>query len=307
MNVSVLLFREASESCNPKTLIEVCQGQDWVVQDLGLVPDSLALKDSLLREPVILFLPAIERDCLGVKLAQQALLHNPCTVIALYGATLPAKQFLCLAYREGVADVIALDADARALSNQVRRLGKRLSDSRTAQHSRSHHEEETQAIRHRWQKAEREGLRLSERLAQLAMTAHRLATGELNLAQLAPTLVIVVASESQSSEADLLARQLGFEPHIARDAASALTLIEEYRPNVILSDCVLEDMQVTEFAKQARQVLGNRPVTIIVWSSTPELEDSLLVPDSGIDDFVLKSPDMEKAPLLTATLLGAIR
>jgi len=307
MKMSVLLMREASESSSAEALIEICRGQDWAVEDLGPVPENGALDSVVPQEPAVLLLPAIERDCLGVKLTQQALLQNSYTVIALYGATLPAKRFLCLAYREGVADVIALEADAETLTNQVRRLGKRLSESRTAQHSDSHHEEETEAIRHLWQRAERETLRLNERLAQLATTAGRLATGQLNLAQLAPTLLIVAASESQSEEADLLARQLGFESHIARDAKSALTLIKEFRPNVILSDSVLEDMQVTDFAKQARQMLGNRPVTIVVWSSTPELEETLLMPDSGIDDFVLKSPEMEKAPLLTASLLGAIR
>ncbi len=312
MKMSVLFMRDPSKSCNAEALIDICRAQDCVVEDLGPVPEKVTLDtmlpDTMLpQEPVVLLLPAIQRDCLGVKLAQQALLHNPYTVIALYGATLPAKQFLCLAYREGVADIIALDADTQTLSTQIRRLGKRLSDSRTAQHSSSHHDEETQAIRHLWQKAEREGQRLNERLAQLATTAGRLGTGQLNLAQMAPTLHIVAASESQSEEADLLARQLGFESRIARHARSALTLIKEYPPDVILSDSVLEDMQVTEFAKQAREALGDRPVTIVVWSSTPELEETLLTPDSGIDDFVLKSPDMEKAPLLTASLLGAIR
>ncbi len=307
MKMSVLLMREASESSSAEALIEICRGQDWAVEDLGPVPEKGALDSVVPQEPAVLLLPAIERDCLGVKLAQQALLHHPYTVAALYGATLPAKQFLCLAYREGVADVIGLDADAHTLSNQVRRLGKRLSDSRVAQHSSSHHEEETQALRQLWQKAEREGLRLSERLAQLATTASRLATGQLNLARLAPTLLIVAASESQSAEADALARQLGFEPRVARDGLSALALIKQCRPSVILSDSVLKDMPVTEFAKQARQELGGSPVIIIVWSGNPELEDQLLVPDSAIDDFVMKSPDMEEARHLTASLLGAIR
>ena len=147
MKMSVLLLREASESRSAESLIEVCREQHWVVEDLGVFSEKMTLDALLPPEPAVLFLPAIERDCLGVKLAQQALLHHPYTVAALYGATLPAKQFLCLAYREGVADVIGLDADAHTLSNQVRRLGKRLSDSRVAQHSSSHHEEETQALR----------------------------------------------------------------------------------------------------------------------------------------------------------------
>jgi hypothetical protein len=50
-------------------------------------------------------------------MAQAALLDAPPKVfdaaprvILLYGPALPEKQFLCLAFREGVDDVVALDA-----------------------------------------------------------------------------------------------------------------------------------------------------------------------------------------------------
>jgi CheY-like chemotaxis protein len=107
--------------------------------------------------------------------------------------------------------------------------------------------------------------------------------------------------------AESLASQMGFQSRICRDGQSAVAEIKEWHPNVILSDSVLEDMQVTEFAQQARTALGDRPAIIIAWSSSPELQDTLLAPDTGIDDFILKSPDMEQDSQLTATLLGAIR
>ena len=55
------------------------------------------------------------------------------------------------------------------------------------------------------------------------------------------------------------------------------------------------------------QRVGNKPVFVVAWSSSPEAEDTLLAPDTGIDDFVLKSTTSEGTGLLAAALLGGLR
>lgn len=66
-------------------------------------------------------------------------------------------------------------------------------------------------------------------------------------------------------------------------------------------------MSAKAFAPAARQALGNKPVVIIAWSSSPETEDAILAPKTGIDDFVLKTTNSEGANLLAAALLGGLR
>ena len=90
-------------------------------------------------------------------------------------------------------------------------------------------------------------------------------------------------------------------------AKEALEQIKKQPPQVILTDGTLADMDAKAFAPAVRKVLGNKPVVIIAWSSSPEAEELLLAPDSGIDDFVLKSTTSEGTGLLAAALLGSLR
>ena len=109
------------------------------------------------------------------------------------------------------------------------------------------------------------------------------------LTESAPSVLIVASSSSQASSAAELCRRVGFNTHLAHTGKYGLEQIRKNPPRVILTDGTLPDMNATAFAPAARKALGNKPVVIVAWSSSPESEEALLAPDSGIDDFVLKS------------------
>ena len=134
-----------------------------------------------------------------------------------------------------------------------------------------------------------------------------MATGQLHIAGSAPSVLIVASSNSQASSAAELCRRLGFKTHLAHTGKDGLEQISENPPRVILTDGTLPDMNATAFAPAARKALGNKPVVIVAWSSSPEAEEILLAPDAGIDDFVLKSTTSEGTGLLAAALLGGLR
>lgn len=273
-----------------------------------VLPDTPeALAESIDADANIIFLPALEEDCLGVKYAQAARLDNPLPAIVLYADKLPASEFLCLAFREGADDVLATQAGDEAVQNAVvraRRLVKsRLEDSGSG----SGGLRESNDLQQKCSWLERQNARLEERLLALASAASRLASGELRLAESAPYLIICAASKPQSASAAEVGEHLGFDVHIAMSGSEALEEMKKRSPQVILSDGTLPDMNVTELAAAARKAIGNKPVIIIAWSSNPELEDRLLKPESGIDDFVQKSATTTGTGLLAAAFLGALR
>jgi DNA-binding response OmpR family regulator len=69
----------------------------------------------------------------------------------------------------------------------------------------------------------------------------------------------------------------------------------------------LPDSDVCKLAQDLRKKLEDLPVVIVAWSSSPEQESRVLVPGSGVDDFVTKGTTGEARQLLTAALLGSLR
>ncbi len=304
---SVLLWRGDQECDSLDLLARCCQQQNLEVKEQDKVPDDLAVGPLLQSEPAILMIPAIKSDCLGVKLAQEAMsLTVPCA-IALYGDQLPAKEYLCLAFRAGIDEVISLKSSMDLLNVQIRRLCRNLGLRIKAfgQTSELHHEINT--LTSQCEKLQRESARNQERLLALAHTAGRLATAELEPAKSHPRLLIVATSKYQAARAEGRARQLGFDVYTVPNAQAALNDLAKSPPRIILCDSVLPDMDVAVFVKAARSALGDTPVFIIAWSSNAQTEDSLLSPEVSIDDFVLKSANNENSPFLTGALLGGLR
>lgn len=117
----------------------------------------------------------------------------------------------------------------------------------------------------------------------------------------------MATSNSQASSAVELSRRLGFDPQVAHTGKDGLEQINKCPPRVILTDGTLADMNAMAFAPAARKALGNKPVVIVAWSNSPKAEETLLAPDTGIDDFVPKSTTSEGTGLLAAALLSGLR
>ena len=302
-----LFLRTEDDFCNLEPLIECCRQEQFEVEDCGQTPDYELLKSLLPSTPTVLFVPAIEEDCQGVKLAQDALSEKLPRVIVLYAPSMPSREFLCLAFREGVDDIVTLDADAETLNSKLKRADHVLQVRLDLAETGGQLQQKIKSLQLRCEQLERKNAKWEERLLALSSTATRMATGQLRLAEDAPSLLIVATSNSQASSAVKLSRRLGFDPRVAHTGKDGLEQIDKCPPRVILTDGTLADMNAAAFAPAARKALGNEPVVIVAWSSSPETEGTLLAPDTGIDDFVLKSTTGEGTGLLAAALLGGLR
>lgn len=301
---AVFLHDDTPPACMEQVLA-CCRQEQFDVTQCTPAGDDQQIRQSLPAEPYLVFLPPMQEDCLSVKLAQVTQVQGPPRVVVLCSDDMPDGRYLCLAFREGVDDVIAADGPAEQVAVQVRRAGKLLADRRkwAAQSDQVRVESLQQTCRH----LEHRNALLDERLQALASTVGRLATGELRLAESAPALLIVAASASQASSAVELTRHLGFDVKTASSAADALDQLAKRPVRVLLVDGTLPDADAATFARQARKALGDRPVVIIAWSSSPQAEDDLLTPGSGVDDVVLKSNTAAGRNHLVASLFGALR
>ncbi len=295
-------------------LVSMCRRENLEVMVWDTTPALEQLRGSLPQEPAILFLPAVERDCLGVKMAQAALMDAPPKVfdaaprvILLYGPELPSKQFLCLAFREGVDDIVALDAGTEALAVQVARAIRVLRGRIESSLAGGELNTKIRALQRACERFEQQKARWEERYQMLVSTSVRMALGELSLNDLAPRLLIAATSPTQAAAAQDVATQMGFMVQVAHRGADAMEMMEAAPPNVLLTDGTLPDMDATGLAFSARQILGSRPIHVIAWSGSAESEDAFLAPDGGVDDFVLKTPGEVGAHLLAAALLGGLR
>ena len=303
-----------SDGGDMSILAQACAEANLRLEDMGPVPDPEVIGASVPSVPGIVFLPAVEEDCMGVKLVQNVLtqspphhLTGPLRVVVLYASALPSARFLRLAFREGADDVIALNDPDGAPAIHVRRAARVLSGRLEWQRNGGEMGHRVEALRAQVERLERRCARWEERLLALASAAHRMATGELRLSDASPVLLVVSPSQSQAATAAEVAEPMGFQVHTADTGQTGLQQIVATRPSVILTGGTLPDMDGSAFARSARDVLGRRAVIIIAWSSNADAEERLLAPDGGIDDFVLKSAGRETRELLTAALLGALR
>ena len=302
-----LFLKAEDDTCNLEPLIKRCRQEQFEVEECNQPPDHEEIKGLLPSTPTVLFVPAVEEDCLGVKLAQDALNEKLPRVIVLYAPSMPSREFLCLAFREGVDDIIILDADTETLNSKIKRADHILQTRLDSVDAGGQWQQKIKSLNFNCEQLERKNAKWEERLLALSSTATRMATGQLRLAESAPSLLIVATSNSQASSVAELCRRLGFDTHVAHTGKDGLEQISKNPPKVILTDGTLPDMNATSFASAARKALGNNPVVIIAWSSSPEAEDALTAPDAGIDDFVLKSTTREGTGLLAAALLGGLR
>jgi PleD family two-component response regulator len=302
-----LFLRDEGNTCILEPLIKRCRQEQFEVEECNQPPDHETLKSLLPSTPAVLFVPAVEEDCLGVKLAQDALNEKLSRVIVLYAPSMPSREFLCLAFREGVDDIISLDADNETLNSKIKRADHILQVRLDTVDAGGQWQQKMKSLHLHCEQLECKNAKWEERLLALSSTATRMATGQLHIAGSAPSVLIVASSNSQASSAAELCRRLGFKTHLAHTGKDGLEQISENPPQVILTDGTLPDMNAKAFAPAARKALGNKPVVIVAWSSSPEAEEILLAPDAGIDDFVLKSTTSEGTGLLAAALLGGLR
>ena len=102
--------------------------------------------------------------------------------------------------------------------------------------------------------------------------------------------VLVVEDDPVIAEvvADYL-RDAGLEPRQAADGQSALSLAEEWPPDLVVLDLMLPGIDGLEVCRRLRAARdGQHPVPVIMLTALGEESDRVLGLESGADDYVTK-------------------
>ena len=124
--IAVFFSAKEIEPAALKPIIDCCKSEGYEIKDCGEIKDSDSFLKSLPSRQCIVFLPAIEEDCEGIKLAQNALVKLPMHVIIMYAPSLPSKEYLCFAFREAADDMIVLGSEKEVIDMQIKRAERLL-------------------------------------------------------------------------------------------------------------------------------------------------------------------------------------
>ncbi len=301
------LYGIGSSHALTSDLVTCCQHLHLTLHDAGTLSKT-SIKDTFsFDQPTLVLLPVVEKDCLSIKWAQCIQDQAQPVSIGLYGRNLPRKAFLSLAFREGIDDILTLSDGPEMLTIHIRRLLSRLQERIGAHNDHVYRQMSTVDLQEQYEALLRSHARWKERLVSLATCATQLATGERKLAVDPPSLLILVKSKQQAAAVEQIATDLGFQVTLQHSGQSALESINTSAPHIVLVDSLVPDMDLADFVHAARRGRTQSSLTIIAWSSNPEAEDTLMRPEVGLDDFVVKTASGEGTPLLAAALLGGLR
>ena len=119
------------------------------------------------------------------------------------------------------------------------------------------------------------------------------------------TPVRVVVVDDEASLSDLLGMALryeGWEVRTAGDGHTALSVIREFQPDVVVLDIMLPDIDGLQVLKRLRD--GGRDTPILFLTAKDSLDDRIAGLTAGGDDYVTKPFSLEE---LVARLRGLIR
>ena len=116
---------------------------------------------------------------------------------------------------------------------------------------------------------------------------------------------ILVVDDNRDSADTLveLAQEWGYAVHAAYDGNSALEVIREFRPRVVLLDLGLPGMDGYEVARQIRRDASMAAVPLVAFTGYGSAKDHLRTSEAGFDHHLTKPVNPEELEKLLATLL----
>jgi CheY-like chemotaxis protein len=119
-----------------------------------------------------------------------------------------------------------------------------------------------------------------------------------------PRRVLVVDDNSDHVQMlTLLLKEMGHETEFALTAHAALDAARRFRPDVVILDVALPDMDGTILCRQLRQESGLQHMRILVVSGSVREGDRERAMEAGCDHFLNKPVD----PRFLGSLLGSVR
>jgi len=114
-----------------------------------------------------------------------------------------------------------------------------------------------------------------------------------------PLKILIVEDENQVARLiELELSYEGYQVDIAKNGKEALTKVEEFKPDLIVLDWMLPEMDGLEVTRRIRS--DGNDVPVIVLTGRDALSDKVISLDSGADDYLTK-------PFATEELLARIR
>ena len=115
--------------------------------------------------------------------------------------------------------------------------------------------------------------------------------------------VLIVDDNHDAAESlAMLVELLGNEAQVAYDGASALSLLDEFRPSLILLDLTMPGMSGFEVARAVRARAAHAGIRLVALSGRSADETHAETRAAGFDGQVVKPVDL---PTLTALLAGS--
>src|ERR1700712_2014923 len=102
------------------------------------------------------------------------------------------------------------------------------------------------------------------------------------------TVLLVDDHATTRKLARLALERAGFAVHEAKDGASALGLMQQHHPSVVLQDLVLPDVDGFALASRLRALAGNVPVRLLAFSGLVSNPDAKRIAAVGFDDVIAK-------------------
>jgi CheY-like chemotaxis protein len=114
--------------------------------------------------------------------------------------------------------------------------------------------------------------------------------------------ISVLYVDDELAVRELMARMLklkGLAVHTAGDGRSALLLLEHYKPDIIVTDIIMPDMNGLEMSREVRRLCSKIP--IIIASAYLHEQYLLELKSLGISHFIQKPIQVEKLVASIAT------
>lgn len=98
-------------------------------------------------------------------------------------------------------------------------------------------------------------------------------------------------------------RRNGFDPMVARSGEVALAEVRRHRPDIVLLDLMLPDVQGTEVCRRLKSDPATRAIPVIMVTARGEEVDRVVGFELGADDYVVKPVSMRELVLRVNAVL----
>jgi two-component system, OmpR family, response regulator VanR len=106
-----------------------------------------------------------------------------------------------------------------------------------------------------------------------------------------PSILIVEDSATQALRLRILLEESGYDVVVANNGAAAVTCMDEWVPDLVISDIVMPELDGYELCKKIKADDALKDVPVLLLTQLSEPEDIVKGLESGADNFVTKPYD----------------